>query len=256
MAGPDMSMRKSTYQPGDWFAIPLRGGYAVGLLARTGRYRQCLGYFFGPLLSQVPRLEQLGQLQAADALWVYRFDGLRLENRMWPIIGRHPQWRHDKWPVPPVRHSNYVSPDWTIRYYADDLERYQERPATADEARTIEKDGVAGALFVELRLADLLGTEATEVDPFAALPPPGQEPPRHYLYFHDKELAEHAAEASRALGYEPAIVPSADEAKPFLLLANHKAKRATDEEMEQAAERLASVAAEWGGEYDGWDKPN
>jgi hypothetical protein len=37
---------------------------------------------------------------------------------------------------------------------------------------------------------------------------------------------------------------------------NHPSMEISDEQIEHAAQTLAKVAAEWGGEYDGWDRPN
>jgi len=57
------------------------------------------------------------------------------------------------------------------------------------------------------------------------------------------------------LGYDPKIQLSTYAAKPYLLLANLTSRNASEEEIERQSTRLSKLADEWGGEYDGWDRP-
>jgi len=53
-----MSKHKLLYDPGDLIGVPLRMAGPIGLIARVGQYGACLGYFFGPLLRDLPKVEQ------------------------------------------------------------------------------------------------------------------------------------------------------------------------------------------------------
>ncbi len=148
-----------------------------------------------------------------------------------------------------------IAKTWIIRTYDDNLNSLPERRGvTADEVSDLPDDPHPYGGALQLYLAELLGTTADVADPFAMVTAAAKEPPQHYLYFHDKVLAEHAAEDCRKLGYDPVITESADEQLPWLVLARHKSNTASEEEMEQAAARLTAVAEEWTGDYDGWDK--
>jgi hypothetical protein len=128
-----------------------------------------------------------------------------------------------------------------------------DRIAGEGEVKDLPEDGCAGPKLLENVLAHLLGA-GTSGTPSATAADTASDPPRHFLYFHDKDLADRAADACRSLGYDPSVVPSVDEEKPWVLLAAHRLRAATDADMERAGEELQEVAQEWGGEYDGWDK--
>src|SRR5829696_9606591 len=89
------------YEEGDWFAVPLRDyGYGVGIVARMDGKGGVLGYFFEPRRIEVPVLDDLDALCAADAFLVRRFGDLSLIRREWPVIGRAPEWDRPLWPIP------------------------------------------------------------------------------------------------------------------------------------------------------------
>jgi hypothetical protein len=70
-------MAKVQYREGDWFAVPLRGGgFGLGLIARANPGGVLLGYFFGPLRSEVPKLEDVASLRPGDAVLVRKFGHL------------------------------------------------------------------------------------------------------------------------------------------------------------------------------------
>jgi hypothetical protein len=225
-----------------------------------GQYGACLGYFFGPLLRGLPRMDQLTHLRPEQAIFVRQFLSAQLEDGEWPLLGRLSDWDSKQWPVPRFRLRESLvgkmTDKWIIRMYDDNLNFMPDRwGATDDEVRGLPEDGTSYGGALQLYLAELLRTKSYIMDPFATLMAAVNDPPRHFLYFHDKELADHAAEACRELGYDPVFGESVDEQKPWLVLVQHKNQPVTDEQMERAAKRIAAVAAEWGGEYDGWDRP-
>lgn len=50
-------MPRAKYREGDWFAVPVDGWFAVGVVARAGRGPVLFGYFFGPRRASPPLLE-------------------------------------------------------------------------------------------------------------------------------------------------------------------------------------------------------
>jgi hypothetical protein len=96
--------QKRTHKAGDWIAIPLNDGWAIGLIARmNARYGQCLGYFFGPLVKELPTLEQLKGFSPRHTILVTKFLSAELEDGEWPVIGEHIDWDPRRWLVPPFR---------------------------------------------------------------------------------------------------------------------------------------------------------
>lgn len=250
-----MAQRRFQYEAGDWVSFAIDNRFAVAMLARVNRDGICLGYFMPRLFGSRPSLEALRGFGPGDAVLVHIFGGPDLTGGRWSVIGRDPQWDPSKWPLPAFRHRDSISGRWHIREYSDDeaLWIISDRLATDEEVADLPKDGCGGSRYMEEVIADLFGVTSGHADDEAITAK--TDPPQHYLYFHDKELAEHAAEACRNLGLDPVFAPSADEQKPWLLLARHRTGSAAEDEMERVGQRLAAVAEEWGGEYDGWDKP-
>jgi hypothetical protein len=251
-----MARKHSRLTAGNWIAVPLGEEFAIGLLARVNKDGICVGYFFRGLYKVVPSVETLGELHADDAVLIQRFGGKYLESKRWTIIGRHHAWDAAPWPLPEFRHRDLVSGMWHIRKYSDDKALWitTDRIATESEAQNLPEDGCADPKWLEDRLARLLGVARGD-RPNIPNHSITLEPPRHFMYFHDRELAENAARAIYDLGFDPSVVTSADDQNPWLLLAAHRTRVATDEEMELAGEQLQRISDEWGGDYDGWDKP-
>ena len=148
------------YREGDWFAVPLRdGGYAVGVVARAAPGgRVLLGYFFGPRRDHTPTLDELGSLNAADALLVAQFGDLGLIEASWPIIGRFDVWNRKAWPMPRFARADAVSGQVRLVEYAEDNPNEELAVTTPPPGMSEQhpKDGLLGAGAVELRLTKLL----------------------------------------------------------------------------------------------------
>jgi hypothetical protein len=74
---------------------------------------------------------------------------------------------------------------------------------------------------------------------------------RHYLYFPRKRDAESAGEQLRARGYSVEVLKGAD-GESWLALAK-KAAPQTGEEMDELRDQMEALAAQFNGEYDGWE---
>lgn len=84
---------------GDWFAVPADDGtWIVGLVARrTGHV--VLGYFFAPPRAEVPSLDDVRNLTAADSYTQLLFSDLEICNGKWPLIGHDDGFTRGAWPM-------------------------------------------------------------------------------------------------------------------------------------------------------------
>lgn len=153
-----MSKNASTKE-GTLFAVPLRtGGYALGVLARTGGQGVAFGYFFGPKLLDLKVIPR-EKLRADDALLSGRFGELGLTNGEWPVLGSLQEWSRTAWPMPlflcPGHKQGYVK---LVQYGDDTLEpiRIDEVPMLGLDMTRFLPDEMMGYGFVEIRLTRLL----------------------------------------------------------------------------------------------------
>jgi hypothetical protein len=152
-------MAKVSYREGDWFAVPLRdSGFAVGLIARANPGGVLLGYFFGPLRSEVPALAEAADLKASDAVLVRKFGHLGIVQGKWPLLGRLDGWDRRQWPTPMfVRYEELTGRSFRVFYDDDDPNKVlSEEQVAPGEAEQAPKDGLMGAGFAEAALLRLL----------------------------------------------------------------------------------------------------
>jgi Immunity protein 26 len=89
------------YKEGDWFAVPMPRGFAIGLVARRPkRGPVILGYFFGPLRKELPDEAELALIRAEHASLICRLKDGALHRGLWRVTGHHPHWRRKDWPLP------------------------------------------------------------------------------------------------------------------------------------------------------------
>jgi Immunity protein 26 len=155
---------KLPYGEGTWFAVPLKdGGYGVGLVARIApRGRVLLGYFFGPRLSAPPTLEEVGHLNAGDAVLIQRFGDVYLVEGRWPIIGQQASWTRSAWPMPAF--GRYVELDgkgWRVEYQDNNPNSVPRESRISPEAvQRLPNNALLGAGVVEATLTKRLSGSA------------------------------------------------------------------------------------------------
>jgi hypothetical protein len=158
------SRKRLSYEEGQWFGVPLRGGgYAVGIIVRGSvRTRGGLGYFFGPSRASVPTSTDIEGLAAADAIYVTWFGDLGLINGRWPLITSSRVFARAAWPIPRFRRVNSLIPGMsTLVEYDQDATRMllntvrQQWVPTSDVA-DLPEEGLDGSGAVEIKLARLL----------------------------------------------------------------------------------------------------
>ena len=147
---------------GDWYAVPLQnGGYAVGVVARTGKRGALFGYFFGPRREQLPTLDEVRELGLGDAISFELFGDLGIQNGKWTRLGRLETWERDKWPLPEFGRieNEATGVAWIINYASGDLgDQPRERRCSVEEARRLPLDRWAGSGAVEIRLTQKLSS--------------------------------------------------------------------------------------------------
>jgi hypothetical protein len=152
------------YQEGSVFAIPLRrGGYAIGVVARTSvRGKILLAYFFGPARETIPSLDAVQKLLPQDALRVARVGDLSLMDKTWPIIGQLRSWRREEWPMPPfVRRDDITKKAWRVQYADTDANRVaSEKEMNYQQVSEFERDAVLGAGAAEIVMTKMLSEAA------------------------------------------------------------------------------------------------
>ncbi len=151
---------KLPYKEGSLFAVPLRrGGYAVGLIARTSpRGKTVLAYLFGPARKMVPEADELQNLRPQDALRVARVGDLSLIDETWPIIGQLQSWKHEEWAMPPfARRDDITKKAWRVQYSDTDANQVEsEQQMAYSQATEFERDAVLGAGAAEIVITKLL----------------------------------------------------------------------------------------------------
>jgi hypothetical protein len=102
----------------------------------------------------------------------------------------------------------------------------------------------------ELRLQDLAEAETRKAG-HVPENKPSEKPMKHYLYFSKRPNAEEAGEQLRSRGFSVEVRKGAS-GEDWLALAT-KAPPETGEQMDELRDEMEGLAAQFGGEYDGWE---
>jgi hypothetical protein len=102
----------------------------------------------------------------------------------------------------------------------------------------------------ELRLQDVAQAAERKKNQIS-MSEPSEEAMRHFLYFPKKPSAVKAGEQLRSSGFLVEVRKGAD-GKNWLALAT-KAPPKTAEQMDELRNEMEALAAQFGGEYDGWE---
>ncbi len=150
---------KLPFAEGDWFAVPLTGGgCAVGLVARSPKHGKVLfGYFFGPRIYELPKLEELKRYSPSNALLVGIFGDYSLYRGEWPVLGCLGAWERTDWPMPFFSRVDEKGKAVKVKYSDDDPSVcISEVPCSIDEAKSLPEDTMLGSHIVSGRLSKLL----------------------------------------------------------------------------------------------------
>lgn len=163
-----MRTTSQTFREGDWFAVPIGHGFAIGLVARRPkRGTLFLGYFFGPRRAQPPPVEELRAVRAEQAHLVCRVKDSALHRGLWRVLGRREPWRRKDWPMPAFHHKEGLSGRGIrIEYDGDNL----TTPARELEASVTDITLPDDVVFDEARLVDALTKLLAEEKPVSIDP--------------------------------------------------------------------------------------
>ena len=152
-------MSKFRYKEGDVFAVTLEdGGFCLGVVARMPKGgKVLLGYFFGPRLASMPRIDEIPRLNPEKAVKVVKFGDLFLMNGRWPVISHIEDWDRARWPMPRFVRRDEISKRAFLVAYSEDDPKTQLAEERCDfDISGFEKDSVWGAGFAETVLAKAL----------------------------------------------------------------------------------------------------
>ena len=151
-------MKKLPFSEGSVILVPLRkGGFARGVVARTGKGKVLLGYFFGPRLAS-PEVVSLHDLDPGKAILRLRFGALGLINGEWPVLGNVPNWNRAAWPMPDfVRRDPLGRLKPRLVRHSDDDPNRVEAEFVIDDDAGLAADSMYGYGAVEIELTKLLG---------------------------------------------------------------------------------------------------
>ena len=130
----------------------------LGLIARTSSPVDgiVLGYFFGSRFDECPDLERTTGLTPVEAILVARFGHLGLLSGRWQLLGRNGAWQRDRWPMPTFGRRTSLGETYKVAYSdIDALRSMNTTKVPAAEIEGLPHDGLAGAEFIEKRLARL-----------------------------------------------------------------------------------------------------
>jgi hypothetical protein len=152
-----------TYKEGDWFAVPMAHGFAVGLVARRPKRGPIvLGYFFGPCREQIQDIGALEQIRAEQASLICRLRDGALHRGLWRVLGHHPHWRRKDWPLPAFhRREGLSGRGIRVEYDGDDL----TTPAREAEAGVTDLGLPEDIVFDQDRLISVLTKLLAEKKP-------------------------------------------------------------------------------------------
>jgi hypothetical protein len=157
--------RGSPTVEGTQVAVPLRRGWALGVVSRSDGPHKLLGYFFGPVLDDPPR--HPAELTPRDARLIAQFSDLGIREGRWQAIGPTPQFTRAGWPVPTFGHIDDLVPGrgWRVRY-DEQLHEIERASVPADTLDGLPDDGLYGATALERALERVISPDAH------ARPPP------------------------------------------------------------------------------------
>ena len=242
------------YREGDWLWIPLRlsGLHAVARVARIGPKGKVIAiYGFGPARTSEPSNEELAVLKPESADLIAMSGDLGIMNGAWQVIPYRGRFVREQWPMPSFGQW-HEGASFGIR-----LDYVEDAPNTdpiasrvpLEDARRLPPDGVSGYVALEVYFCQALQVPLMEERATTELQPMRAE---HYVYFRSARIAKSAA--SQML---KAVPGSATEIRKsddnWLVVLSHRLVPAPID-FDEVIDRLERIAAQRGGEYDGWER--
>jgi hypothetical protein len=242
------------YREGDWLWVPLRrsGLHAVARIARIGPTGKIIAiYGFGPARTSKPSNEELAVLEPESAALISMCSDLGIMNGAWQVIPIKARFVREQWPMPSFGQW-HKGASFGIR-----LDYVEDAPNThpiasrvpREEARQLPPDGVSGYQALEVHFCQALQVPIKEE---RATTEPHPVSAEHYVYFRSERIAKSAA--SQML---KAVPGSATEIRKsddnWLVVLSHRVVPAPID-FQAVIDRLKRIAAQRGGDYDGWER--
>lgn len=156
--------RKVNYKEGDCFSVPIvSGGYARGVVCRSGHGGLLYGLFFPPICGTLSELSVDEQLVPDYAIYRCICGDRAFRKNEWKVIGGVSNWSRAEWTLP--RFLKWDEDDkkgWLAEYDEETLNIKAIIPITelTEDMHDYPKDSVLGYKLVEKRLSQLLSNES------------------------------------------------------------------------------------------------
>jgi hypothetical protein len=257
-----MGVAREKVTSGNWYAVPLQGDaiYAVGVVTHIGHSHRDLlmGYFFGPVRSNIPMLADVVTSRPADAILIAKFG---FGNIHWPLLGRDPDWQSELWPIPAFGRV-MDPPGIGVRMVYSNNDPYGifvETRVSIEEALSLPSDSFFGSIAVEIVLTKLLlGPTAVQSkqDTHEAASHDFIEV-THYAYFNSAEDAETSQRIFAQAGYLVEVDSYAEpevDAPYWEVHIYERIPYGDETAFETAVEKVESMVEQHSGDYDGYDR--
>lgn len=144
---------------GTVFAVPIRGKWVVGLVARR-RGHILLAHFFPRLWARVPTLPDIGRLHPKDAFFISVVGALHLKDGRWKVIGGYEPWLREEWRVKELLRDSLPRVKTLVELDDDNpsIEKSERLvPRGVDTSRMVTQADLLGAGACEYYLESRLG---------------------------------------------------------------------------------------------------
>jgi len=147
---------RPNYKEGDWFAVPLpKGGFGLGIIARSNRKGYVLAYFFAGRHEKLPTAANVKDLASHDAIWIAQCGDLGILRGEWPIIASSVNWRSEEWPFP--RYFGRIDRDegraWLVEYdEKTPLRMRSQIEVSIEQAEGVPSESLYGYVALQIKL--------------------------------------------------------------------------------------------------------
>lgn len=148
-----MKSANINYKEGDLiiFSLP-RGGFAIGVIARTSRDGIILVYFANKKFENIPTLKEI-YVSDLEFYFAWRTGDLALLEGKWKVIGEYKGFRRENWPIPLyIRKDPLSKKAWEVKYNDLNISIIESETPTNYKRTDLDAEGVAGYRFVEKKL--------------------------------------------------------------------------------------------------------
>ena len=158
----EVALRAASFVEGDWIAVPLVNGYAVGrLVLRRPRLGTVFVCFLSGRFDELPTPSSLRDRLHADAPHALHCTDVPLRDDSWILLGGNENYQAEEWPLPWFRYEDPLRRRWWLlraqRPGEADISKHV-REVGPEEAKCYPRNMIVGPRQAERVLEELLPT--------------------------------------------------------------------------------------------------